>query len=151
MRSWRALSETKESSQQMNAKKKERDQMQHTRMTNVFEERNTNQSQALWEVKPKPEYRKKKQIFYTTDEGETEEQYWETKEAIRRNHASAGPTMIMQSVSTNLIKQQPEIQIRLRKTNQIIVKQSKDAVSQQFKAKLLQKDHSECMLQHDGR
>ena len=93
----------------------------------------------------------KKQIFYTTDEGETEEQYWETKEAIRRNHASAGPTMIMQSVSTNLIKQQPEIQIRLRKTNQIIVKQSKDAVSQQFKAKLLQKDHSECMLQHDGR
>ena len=53
MRSWRALSETKESSQQMNAKKKERDQIEHTRMTNVFEERNTNQSQALWEVKPK--------------------------------------------------------------------------------------------------
>ena len=37
----------------MKAKKKERHVMQHPRMTNVFEERNTNQSQQLMELRPK--------------------------------------------------------------------------------------------------
>ena len=37
----------------MKAKKKERQVMQHPRMTNVFEERNTKQSQQLMELRPK--------------------------------------------------------------------------------------------------
>ena len=81
------------------------------------------------------------QIFYTNDVDETEEQQWTRKEAIRRNLATAETAITIQSVSTNLIKQQPEIQVRLRKTNQIIIKQSKDAVLQQPKAKLLLKTH----------
>ena len=50
-----------------------------------------------------------------------------------------------------MLKQQPEIQIRLRKTNQIIIEQSKDAVLQQLKAKILHEEYSEKVLQQDAR
>ena len=53
MRSSKALSETKESYEQMKAKKKEKQLMQHPRMAIVFEERNTKQSQQLMELRPK--------------------------------------------------------------------------------------------------
>ena len=53
MRSSKALSETKESYEQMKAKKKERQVMQHPRMAIVFEGRNTKQSQQLMELRPK--------------------------------------------------------------------------------------------------
>ena len=68
------------------------------------------------------------QIFYTNDDDETEEQYWARKGAIRKNPAIEEPTATIQTLSTNLVKQQPEIHVRLRKTNQIITEQSKDAV-----------------------
>ena len=92
-----------------------------------------------------------KQIFYTNDDDETEEQYWVRKKAIRENPAIHEPTITIQTLSTNLIKQQPEVQARLRKTNQIIIEQSKDAVLQQLKAKLLHEDFSENVLQQDSR
>ena len=91
------------------------------------------------------------QIFYTNDDDETEEQYWARKEAIRKNPVIDEPAVTIQTLSTNLIKQQPEIQVRLRKTNQIIIEQSKDAVLQQLKAKLLHEDYSENVLQQDAR
>ena len=50
-----------------------------------------------------------------------------------------------------MIKQQPEKQVRLRKTNQIIIEQSKDAVLQQLKAKLLHEEYSENVLQQDAQ
>ena len=90
------------------------------------------------------------QIFYTNDDDETEGQYWARKEAIRKNPATE-PAVTIQTLSTNLIKQQPEIQIRLRKTNQIIIEQSKGAVLQQLKAKLPDEDLSENVLQRDAR
>ena len=61
------------------------------------------------------------------------------------------PTVTIETLSTNLVKQQPDIQVRLRKTNQIIIEQSKDAVLQQLKAKLLHEDYSENILQQDAR
>ena len=87
------------------------------------------------------------QIFYTNDDDETEEQYWARKEAIRKNPAVDEPIVTIQTLSTNLAKQQHNIQVRLRKTNQIIIEQSKDAVLQQLKAKLLHEDYSENLLQ----
>ena len=72
------------------------------------------------------------QIVYTNDDDETEEQYLERKEAIRKNPAIDEPTVTIQTLSTNLVKQQPDIQVRKRKTNQIIIEQSKDAVLQQL-------------------
>ena len=91
------------------------------------------------------------QIFYTNDDDETEEQYWARKEAIRKNPMTDEPTVTIETLSTNLVKQQPDIQVRSRKTNQIIIEQSKDAVLQQLKAKLLHEDYSENILQQDAR
>ena len=56
------------------------------------------------------------QIFYTNDDDQTEEQYPARNEAIRNNPATEEPTVTIQTLSTNLVKQQPEIKIRLRKT-----------------------------------
>ena len=91
------------------------------------------------------------QIFYTNDDDETEKKYWARKEGIRKNPAINEPTVTIQSFSTNLVKQQHDIQVRLRQTNQIIIEQSKDAVLQQLKAKLLHEDYSENLLQQDAR
>ena len=77
------------------------------------------------------------QIFYTNDDDETEEDYWARKEATRKNPAMDEPTVTIQTLSTNLVKQQHDIQVRIRKTNLINIEQSKDAVLQQLKAKLL--------------
>ena len=68
------------------------------------------------------------QIFYTSDDDETEEQYWARKEAIRKNPATDEPMVTIQTLSANLVKQQIDIQVRLKKTNQILIEQSKDAV-----------------------
>ena len=91
------------------------------------------------------------QISYTNDDDETEEQYWARKEAIRKNPATDEPTVTIQTLSTNLVKQHPDIQARLRKTNQIVIEQSKDAVLQQLKAKLLHEEYSENLLHQDAR
>ena len=91
------------------------------------------------------------QIFYTNDDDETEEQYWARKEAIRKNSITDEPTVTIQTLSTNLVKQHTDIQVQLRKTNQIIIEQSKDAVLQQLKAKLLHEEYSENLLHQDAR
>ena len=72
------------------------------------------------------------------------------KEAVRRNPATAETTITIQTVSTNLVRHQPETQVRLRKTNKKIIEQSKDAVLQQLKAKLLIEEYSENVLQQDA-
>ena len=64
------------------------------------------------------------QIFYINDDDETEEQCWARKEAIRKNPAMEEPAALIQTLSTQLVKEQPEIQVRLRRTNQIIIEQS---------------------------
>ena len=91
------------------------------------------------------------QIFYTNDDDETEQQYWARKEEIRKNPAIDEPAVTIQTFSTNSNKQQPEILVRSRKTNQIIIEQCKVAVLQQLKAKLLHEEYSENVLQQDAR
>ena len=91
-----------------------------------------------------------KQIFYTNVDDETEEQFWARKKAIRKNPAIDEPAVTIQTVSSNLVKQQPDIQVWLRKTNQIIIEQSRDAVLQQVKQnsfmKNIQKTYCHRML-----
>ena len=90
-------------------------------------------------------------IFYTNDDDETEEQYWARKEAIRKTPATDEPTVTIQTLSTNLVRQHPDIQVRLRKTNQIIIEQSKEAVLQQLKVKLFHEEYSQNLLQQNAR
>ena len=64
-------------------------------------------------------------IFYTNDDDEIEEQS-SRKAAIRQNPGTDETATIFQSITTNLIKRKPEIEVRLLKTNQIIIEQSKE-------------------------
>ena len=57
------------------------------------------------------------------------------KEAVKENPAIEEPTVTIQTLSTNLIKQQPENQDGLRKANQINIEQL-----QQLKANFLHED-----------
>ena len=91
------------------------------------------------------------QIFYTTDDDETEEQYWARKQKARTNSSDAPTTITIDTLSINTIRQKPEIQIRLQKTNQIIVEQAKDVTLQQLKAKILNEEYSDQILQQDAR
>ena len=54
------------------------------------------------------------QIFYTNDDDEKEEQNLARKEAIIKNPAIEEPAVTIQTISTILVKQQPEIQLRVR-------------------------------------
>ena len=65
--------------------------------------------------------------------------------------ATEEPVVSKQTLSTILVKKQPEIQVRQRKTNQKFIEQSKDAVLQQLIAKLFHEEYSENVLQQDAR
>ena len=54
-----------------------------------------------------PGVSQEKRIVNINDDDETEEQYWARKEAIRKNHSIDEPAVTIQTLSTNLIKQQP--------------------------------------------
>ena len=73
------------------------------------------------------------------------------KKAIRKNPAIEELALTIQTLSTNLVKQQPDIQVRLRKMNHIIIEQSKDAVLQQLKANLVHEGYSGNILQQGAR
>ena len=77
--------------------------------------------------------------------------YRARKEAIQQNPTTAETRITTQSVSTNLVKQQSEIQIGLRKTNQKIIEQPKDGVLQHLRAKLIHEEYCENVLQQDAR
>ena len=91
------------------------------------------------------------QIVHTNDDDETEEQYGARKEAISKDPVTEEPAVTIQTLSKYLVKPQPEIQVRLRKLNQVIIRQSKDAVLQQLNTKLLHEDYSENLLHQGAR
>ena len=72
---------------------------------------------------------KEDRIFHTTDDVESEDQYWARKPAARRKPPNTEPTNTIHTITTNLNTEKPEKQFRLRKTNRIVVEHSKDAQS----------------------
>ena len=95
--------------------------------------------------------REEDKIFYTTDDDETKEQHWVRKAEVRRCPVNSDPKKMTQTVFTNLTTQLSEIQIRLRKANQIVTEQSKDAIWEERMAKILHEEYSEHTLQQDAR
>ena len=67
----------------------------------------------------------------------------------QKNPAVEEPAVTVQTLSTNLIKQQLDIQVQIKKTKQINIEQPK--VIQQLKTKLLHEDFSEIVLHQDAR
>ena len=87
--------------------------------------------------------RERDQKFYTTGAEGTKEQHWAMKAEARRKPSNSEPTITLRTMSTNIIKQHLKIQVRLMKTDQIVIEKAKDAVLHYLKVKKFHEEYSE--------
>ena len=91
------------------------------------------------------------QVFFTEEDNEPEEQIWE-----RKRQSNAGlkvPETVIQidAISENIVEKITNFTQKLRRTNQILLEQSKDPILLQLKAKIQNEEYSEEILQQDIR
>ena len=91
------------------------------------------------------------QIFFTEDDGETEAQIWERKKQSRINPTDQEVVIQIDAITENIVDEITNFTQKLRRTNQILLEQSKDPTLQQLKAKIQNEDYSEEILQQDIR
>ena len=92
------------------------------------------------------------QVFFTEDDNETEEQIWEKKRQSKGGLKKV-PESVIQSdaISENNVDEITNFTQKLRRTNQIILEQSKDPVLLQLKAKIQKEEYSEEVVHQDIR
>ena len=91
------------------------------------------------------------EIFFTEDDGETEAQIWERKKQSRTNPTDQEVVIQIDAITENIVDEITNFTQKLRRTNQILLEQSKDPTLQQLKAKIQNEDYSEEILQQDFR
>ena len=91
------------------------------------------------------------QIFFTEEDNETEEQIWERKKQSKKGLMVPETVIHIDAISENTIEEITNFTQKLRRTNQILLEQSKDPILLQLKAKLQKEDYSEEILQQDIR
>ena len=91
------------------------------------------------------------QIFFTEDDGETEAQIWERKKQSCTNPTDQEVVIQIDAITENIVDEITNFTQKLRRTNQILLEQSKDPTLQQLKAKIQNEDYSEEILQQDIR
>ena len=91
------------------------------------------------------------QIFFTEDDGETEALIWERKKQSRTNPTDQEVVIQIDAITENTVDEITNFTQKLRRTNQILLEQSKDPTLQQLKAKIQNEDYSEEILQQDIR
>ena len=91
------------------------------------------------------------QVFFTEEDNETEEQIWERKKQSKAGLKVAETVIQIDAISENVIEEITNITQKLRRTNQILLEQSKDPILLQLKAKIQNGEYSEEILQQDIR
>ena len=91
------------------------------------------------------------QVFFTEDEDETEAQIWERKKQGRNRLIDQEAIIQIDAISENIVDEITNFTQKLRRTNQILLEQSKDPILQQLKAKIQNEENSEEILQQDTR
>ena len=91
------------------------------------------------------------QIFFTEDDDETETQIWEPKKQSRNHPIDQEVVIQIDTKSENIVDEITNFTQKLRRTNQILLEQSKDPTLQQLKAKIQNEGYSEEILQQDVR
>ena len=91
------------------------------------------------------------QIFFTEQDNETEEQIWERKKQSKKGLMVPETVIHIDAISENTIEEITNFTQKLRRTNQILLEQSKDPILLQLKAKLQKEEYSEEILQQDFR
>ena len=87
------------------------------------------------------------QVFFTEEDNETEEQIWERKQQSKKG------LMVPETVIQidNTVEEITNFTQKLRRTNPILLEQSKDPILLQLKAKIQKEEYSEKILQQDIR
>ena len=91
------------------------------------------------------------QVFFTQEDNETEEQIWERKKQTKKGLMVPETVIQIDAISENTVEEITNFTQKLRRTNQIQLKQSKDPILLQLKAKLQKEEYSEEILQQDNR
>ena len=91
------------------------------------------------------------QVFFTEEDNETEEQIWERKRQSKTGLKVAETVIQIDAISKNVVEEITNFTQKLRRTNQILLEQSKDPILLQLKAKIQKEELSEEILQQDIR
>ena len=93
------------------------------------------------------------QVFFTEEDNEKEEQIWERKKRAKSQKGLKVPEPIIQidAIMENSVEEITNFTPKLRRTNQILLEQSKDQTLRQLKAKIQQEEFSDEILQQDIR
>ena len=91
------------------------------------------------------------QNFFTEEDNETEEQIWERRKQSRKGLMVPKIIIHIDAISENTMEKITNFTQKLRRTNQILLEQSKDPILLQFKAKIQKEEYSEEILQQDTR
>ena len=76
------------------------------------------------------------QVFLTEEDNETEEQIWERKRQSKTGLKVAETVIQIDAISENVVAEITNFTQKLRRTNQILLEQSKDPILLQLKAKI---------------
>ena len=91
------------------------------------------------------------QVFFTEEDNETEEQIWERKRQSKEGLKVTETVIQIDAISENVVDEITNFTQKLRRTNQILLEQSKDPILLQLKAKIQNEEYSEEILQQDIR
>ena len=91
------------------------------------------------------------QVFFTEEDNETEQQYWERKQQSKKGLMVPENIIQIDAISENTVQEITNFTQKLRRTNQILLEQSRDPILLQLKAKLQKEEYSEEILQQDIR
>ena len=91
------------------------------------------------------------QVFLTEEDNETEEQIWERKRQSKTGLKIAETVIQIDAISETVVEEITKFTQKLRRTNQILLEQSKDPILLQLKAKIQNEEYSEEILQQDIR
>ena len=86
------------------------------------------------------------QVFFTEEDNETEEQIWERKRPSKTGLKVAETAIQIDAISENVVEEITNFTLKLRRTNQILLEQSKDPILLQSKAKIQNEEYSEEIL-----
>ena len=91
------------------------------------------------------------QVFFTEEDNETEQQIWERKQQSKKRLMVPETVFQIDAISETTVGEITNFTQKLRRTNQILLEQSRDPILLQLKAKLQKEEYSEEFLQQDIR
>ena len=91
-----------------------------------------------------------KRVFFTEEDNETEQKIWERKQQSKKGLMVPATVIQIDAISQNTVEEITNFMQKVRRTNQILLEQSRDPILLQMKAKLQKEEYSEEILQQDG-